>query len=162
MPPDLSVNQRYLIFVSHRRWIFAISSTMSTTSPSSPQLLPKLPPLLPRQDCRFLKENDIDKQICTDSERNSNDYLMMKQGALSTCSSYTRAEAEVEVGEEVEQIPFSKKYWEKMFKMTFKDEISSALRESRFLIADCHVMSFVFVCWQINIRNTNQLSWAIN
>ena len=23
-------------------------------------------------------------------------------------------------------------------------------------------MSFVFVCWRINIRNTNQLSWAIN
>ena len=21
-------------------------------------------------------------------------------------------------------------------------------------------MSFVFVCWQINIRNTNQLSWG--
>ena len=29
-------------------------------------------------------------------------------------------------------------------------------------IADCPAMSFVFVCWQINIRNTNQLSWAIN
>ena len=29
-------------------------------------------------------------------------------------------------------------------------------------VADCPAMSFVFVCWQINIRNTNQLSWAIN
>ena len=27
-------------------------------------------------------------------------------------------------------------------------------------VADCPAMSFVFVCWQINIRNTNQLSWA--
>ena len=39
--------------------------------------------------------------------------------------------------------------------------ISNALRESRFLIADCPVMSFVFVCWQINTRNTNPLSWVI-
>ena len=30
-------------------------------------------------------------------------------------------------------------------------------------LADCPAMSFVFVCWQqINIRNTNQLSWAMN
>ena len=29
-------------------------------------------------------------------------------------------------------------------------------------LADCPAMSFVFVCWQINIRNTNQLSWTIN
>ena len=30
-------------------------------------------------------------------------------------------------------------------------------------LADCSAMSFVFVCWRkINIRNTNQLSWAIN
>ena len=29
-------------------------------------------------------------------------------------------------------------------------------------LADCPAMSFVFVCWQINIRNRNQLSWAIN
>ena len=29
-------------------------------------------------------------------------------------------------------------------------------------LADCPAVSFVFVCWQINIRNTNQLSWAIN
>ena len=28
--------------------------------------------------------------------------------------------------------------------------------------ADCPAMSFVFVYWQLNIRNTNQLSWAIN
>ena len=28
-------------------------------------------------------------------------------------------------------------------------------------IADCPAMSFVFVCWHINIRNTNQ-SWGIN
>ena len=32
-------------------------------------------------------------------------------------------------------------------------------------VANCPAMSFVFVCWHIlfwNIRNTNQLSWAIN
>ena len=28
-------------------------------------------------------------------------------------------------------------------------------------LADCPAMSFVFVCSQIKIRNTNQLSWAI-
>ena len=32
----------------------------------------------------------------------------------------------------------------------------------REAVADCPAMSFVFVCQQINIRNTNQLSWAIN
>ena len=31
-----------------------------------------------------------------------------------------------------------------------------------FRIADSPAMSFVFVCWQIDIRNTNQFSWAIN
>ena len=29
-------------------------------------------------------------------------------------------------------------------------------------LADYPAMSFLFFCWQINIRNTNQLSWAIN
>ena len=29
-------------------------------------------------------------------------------------------------------------------------------------LADGPAMSFVFECWQINMRNTNQLGWAIN
>ena len=33
---------------------------------------------------------------------------------------------------------------------------------TRSTVVDCPAMSFVFVCWQMNIRNTNQLSWAIN
>ena len=36
------------------------------------------------------------------------------------------------------------------------------IKTSAVLLADCPAMSFVIVYRQINIRNTNQLSWVIN
>ena len=39
---------------------------------------------------------------------------------------------------------------------------STPLSSQAATLADCPAMSFVFVCWQINIRNRNQLSWAMN
>ena len=55
--------------------------------------------------------------------------------------------------------------WHKMRRAivySIKTKIALLSPYSPFWIADCPAMSFVFVCWQINITNTNQLSWAIN
>ena len=59
-------------------------------------------------------------------------------------------------------IPFTLNWYLCLLKTKLKlpdSPESPCLPES---LADCPAMSFVFVCQQINIRNTNQLSWAIN
>ena len=46
---------------------------------------------------------------------------------------------------------------------SFLRQIALETTQMSHPLADCPAMSFVFVCWQqIKIRNTNQLSWAIN
>ena len=49
-----------------------------------------------------------------------------------------------------------------VFENTTYYSLAKAFPDSPVGLADCPAMSFVFVCQQIDIRNTNQLSLAIN